>query len=169
MTDTATTASAEPPAQRGGGLRRSLLIGLPLGLLAGGAAFYAAYSGIMASPFEQETSAAPWQEDPQAAEAERPAFLPLDPMIIMLGPSAGGRHLRFRATLEVAPGSGDLVQAQIPRVLDVLNSYLRAVPIAEIESPSSLATLRSQMLRRVQLITGNGAVRDLLISEFVVN
>jgi len=32
-----------------------------------------------------------------------------------------------------------------------------------------LLRLRSQMLRRVQVVTGEGRVRDLLIMEFVLN
>ena len=56
-----------------------------------------------------------------------------------------------------------------PRVLDVLNSYLRVVEIDELSEPTSLLRLRAQMLRRVQIVTGEGRVRDLLITQFVVN
>ncbi len=57
----------------------------------------------------------------------------------------------------------------MPRVLDVLNTYLRAVEVRDLEEPSSLARLRAQMLRRIQVVTGEGRVRDLLISELVLN
>jgi flagellar FliL protein len=57
----------------------------------------------------------------------------------------------------------------MPRVLDVLNSYLRAVEVAELEDPAALVTLRAQMLRRIQLVTGPDRVRDVLITEFVLN
>jgi flagellar FliL protein len=53
--------------------------------------------------------------------------------------------------------------------MDVLNGYLRAVEVAEIEDRSALIRLRAQMLRRVQIVTGEGRVRDLLVTEFVVN
>ena len=56
----------------------------------------------------------------------------------------------------------------MPRVLDVLNTYLRAVEVRDLEEPSSLVKLRAQMLRRVQVVTGEGKVRDLLITEFVL-
>ena len=53
--------------------------------------------------------------------------------------------------------------------MDVLNSYLRAVAVSDLEDPSALVSLRAQMLRRIQLVTGEGRVRDLLIMEFVLS
>jgi flagellar FliL protein len=57
----------------------------------------------------------------------------------------------------------------LPRIMDVLNSYLRAVDVAQIEDPSALIRIRAHMLRRIQIVTGEGRVRDLLITEFVMN
>jgi flagellar FliL protein len=57
----------------------------------------------------------------------------------------------------------------MPRVVDVLNGFLRAVDVTDLEDPAALLRLRAQMLRRVQIVTGEGAVRDLLVMEFVVN
>ena len=68
----------------------------------------------------------------------------------------GGRYLRFSAQLEVAAADVEEVTLLSPRVLDVLNSYLRAVETADIEDPAAMARLRAQMLRRVQLVTGEG-------------
>ena len=61
------------------------------------------------------------------------------------------------------------VEAIKPRIIDVLNGYLRAVRVSDLEDPTVLIKLRSQMLRRVQVVTGPGYVRDLLIMEFVLN
>ena len=147
--------------------KKPLLIGLVLALLLGGGGFYGVYSGmILGAPPAQE----------QVAVHESPinslppiAFVPIDPLIISLGPRAGNRHLRFRAQLEVNPDYQADVEKLLPRVLDVLNSYLRAVDLRDIEDPSALINLRAQMLRRIQLVTGEGRVRDLLIMEFVLN
>ena len=57
----------------------------------------------------------------------------------------------------------------MPRILDVLNTYLRAVEVRDLEEPAALVRLRAQMLRRVQVVTGEGRVRDLLVTEFVMN
>ena len=96
------------------------------------------------------------------------AFVALDPLIVSL-PGAVQRHLRFSAQLEVASSHAKEVELLRPRVMDVLNGYLRAVDIAELEEPTALFRLRAQMLRRVQMVTGEGRVRDLLVIEFVLN
>ena len=57
----------------------------------------------------------------------------------------------------------------LPRIVDVMNGYLRALDAAELENPAALVRLRAQMLRRIQIVTGEGRVRDLLITEFVLN
>ena len=44
----------------------------------------------------------------------------------------------------------------MPRVVDVLNTFLRAVEPRDLEQPSALAPLRAQMLRRIQVVTGEG-------------
>ena len=96
-------------------------------------------------------------------------FLAVDPLVISLGPGGGNSHLRFRAQLEVAPGQEEYVAALMPRVVDVLNSYLRAVELRDLENPSALVRLRAQMLRRVQVVVGDGRVKDLLVMEFVLS
>ena len=89
--------------------------------------------------------------------------------MISLPPGASARHLRFAGQLEVTPEHAAEVSGLMPRVLDVLNTYLRAVEVRDLEEPAALARLRAQMLRRIQVVTGEGRVRDLLIAEFVLN
>ncbi len=147
--------------------KKPMLFGLILALVLGGGGFYAVYSGMILAPAPEEGGMA---EHATPSDSLPPiAFVPLEPLIISLGPRAGSRHLRFRAELEVNPDYQNDVELLLPRVLDVLNSYLRAVDLRDIEDPSALINLRAQMLRRIQLVTGEGRVRDLLIMEFVLN
>ncbi len=139
-----------------------LLIGLVLMLVLGGGTFYAVYSGLL---FGTKNATA---ESKEKAGQAQVSFVALDPMVISLGDS-GTRHLRFSAQLEVQPGREGEAEQLKPRVMDVLNGYLRAVDIAQLEDPSALIRLRAQMLRRIQIVTGEGLVRDLLIIEFVMN
>ncbi len=97
------------------------------------------------------------------------SFVPVTPMVVSLGSNASSRHLRFTAELEVAKAYQPDVILLMPRILDVLNGYLRAVDAAQLEDPTALIRLRAQMLRRVQIVTGEGRVRDLLVTEFVLN
>jgi flagellar FliL protein len=50
----------------------------------------------------------------------------------------------------------------------VLNTYLRAVSEDQLGKPAALERLRAQMLRRIQVVTEQGQVKDLLITEFVL-
>lgn len=139
-----------------------LLLGLVLMLGLGGGAFYVVYSGLLFGPKEVGTAEQRKDMQPQTT------FVALDPMVVSLGES-GARHLRFAAQLEVAPGRAAEAEQLKPRVMDVLNGYLRAVDITQLEDRSALIRLRAQMLRRIQIVTGDGLVRDLLIIEFVMN
>ena len=96
------------------------------------------------------------------------AFVAMEPIAISLKPGSGAKLLRFTGQLEVAPESAAEVAGLMPRVVDVLNTYLRAVEVRDLEEPAALVRLRAQMLRRVQVVTGEGKVRDLLVTEFVL-
>lgn len=141
--------------------RWPLLIGLLLALVGGGAGFFLTYSGRI-PPTDAHDGPAP-------AALPDIAFVALDPIMISLGPASRSRHLRFAAQIEVEARHAAEVEHLRPRILDLLNGYLRAVEPSELEQTASLVRLRAQMLRRLQIITGEGRVRDLLITEFVLN
>jgi len=152
--------------------KKPLVLGLVLALAGGGGGFAAVSTGIIGGA-GADTGAG---ESYDGATGDGPGdgvadvgFVPLDPIVVNLPPGSQSSHLRFAAELEVARGSEAEVAALRPRIVDVLNSYLRAVEIADLTDPGALLRLRSQMLRRVQVVTGEGRVRDLLIMEFVLN
>ena len=145
-----------------------LMLGLVVALALGGGGFFAAYSGMLDSLLGGKEHDGGEKSAP-AGPLPPIAFVEMEPMLISLGEPGATRHLRFRAHFEVMPGQSDAVTAQLPRVMDVLNSYLRAISIAELENPAALIRLRAQMLRRVQLVVGENRVRDLLVTEFVLN
>lgn len=159
MAEAETPQDAAPPKRS----RLPLILGLVLALAMGGGGFYATYSGLIMAP--GGTGAAHDSPGPLPDIA----FVPVDPVVISLGPTARNRHLRMTAQLEVGKPHAAEVAMLLPRILDVLNGYLRAIEIAQIEDPAALVRIRAQLLRRVQMVTGEGRVRDLLITEFVLN
>ena len=104
-----------------------------------------------------------------AAAISEIAFVPIEQRVISLGRASDNRFLRFSAQLEVPKYLASDVTTLMPRIQDVLNGYLRAIRLDDIEEPSSLVRIRAQMLRRVQTVVGDDAVRDLLVTEFVVS
>lgn len=144
-----------------------IILGVVLALALGGGGFYATFSGMILGHDAGHAGAE--AEAEKAAPLPDIAFVPIEPVVISLGPAAKSQHLRFTSQLEVAKGYTAEVTLLLPRILDVLNGYLRAIEVAQLEDPSALVNIRAQMLRRVQIVTGEGRVRDLLITEFVLN
>jgi flagellar FliL protein len=157
-----TEAAEETPKKKS---KLPILIGLVLMLGLGGGGFYAVYSGMLLAPSDHaaETDEVPVDALPDIA------YVPLEPVIVSLDGHEAIRHLRFTAQLEVPSAHVADVTLLQPRVLDVLNTYLRAVDAKQFEDAAALITLRAQILRRIQLVVGEGRVRDVLITEFVIN
>lgn len=140
-----------------------VVLGLVLFLALGGGGFYAIYSGMILGPTHAGKGTAP------VAGLAEVAFVPLDQLTISLGQVSDKSHLQFTAQLEVNADRADAVAGLSPRILDVINGYLRAVDVADLTDPDALVRLRAQLLRRIQMVTGQGCVRDLLVTEFVLN
>ena len=159
MAEPETPLEAEPKRKS----KLPLLIGLVLALLLGGGGFFATYSGMIFGAGDHAEAAQPEIKLPDIA------FVPVEPVMISLGAAAENRRLRMVSQLEVANAHTAEVTLLMPRVLDVINTYLRAVEVRQLEDPAALTLIRSHLLRRIQLVTGEGRVNDLLITEFIVN
>lgn len=152
-----------------------LILGIGLALAGGGGGFYAVYSGHILAPDSAPHAAVAADRAEAHARGGTPtampdiAYVPIEALVISLGDGATGAHLRFRAQLEVARQHRGEVETLLPRVVDVLNSYLRALEASDLADSTALVRLRAQMLRRIQIVTGAERVNDLLIMEFVLN
>ncbi|MCR9127391.1 MAG: flagellar basal body-associated FliL family protein [Rhodobacteraceae bacterium] len=160
-----TDAAASPPEP---GVKRSklpLLLGIFLAMLGGGAGYFSVSSGIVRlgeSPSETAETATPGA----APEVE---YVPIDPMIISLNDNGSILHLRFSAQIEVDARYKADVTRLMPRIVDVLNTYMRALDLDDLRDAQALTRLRVQMLRRIQVVVGEGRIGDLLIMEFVLS
>lgn len=155
MSDAATT-DAEPAPRRS---KMPLILGLVLAIAFGGAGFFVTHSGLLGG--SQEVA------EEQPADLPDIAFVPVEPVTISLPDSQPAAHLRFTAQLEVASPHAAEVSALMPRIVDVLNGYLRAVEPSSLQEAGALVRIRAQLLRRIQIVTGEGRVRDLLVTEFI--
>lgn len=155
----------ETPAKKS---KLPLILGLVLAIAGGGGGFYAVQSGLLLGGESKEAEhAGDSHETPEVADMPDIAFVPVEPLVISLAEQ--GSHLRFRAQLEVRSAYKSEVEQLMPRVVDVLNNYLRALEAEDLAETTTLTRLRAQMLRRIQIVTGGGRVNDLLIMEFVLN
>jgi flagellar FliL protein len=142
-----------------------LILGVVLAVLGSGGGFFAVQAGLVGGSTEEVHEEA----TPVAEDLPELAFVPMETLVINMPEHAQAKHLLFTAQLEVEPAFSEEVTNLMPRIVDVLNGYLRAVRVAELEDPTALIRLRAQMLRRVQVVVGEGRVKDILIMEFVLN
>ena len=144
------------PEKKGG---KAVLISLVLLLVGLAAGFGVVSSGVLSHTSEGVS---------HSEEIPLPdvSYVPIPTLIASL---PDGRHLRFGAQIETAPGSDEAVNFLMPRIQDMMNEYLRTVEVSDIEAPQSLMVIRAHLLRRLQVILGTDAFRDLLVTEFVVD
>lgn len=147
--------------------KKGFFIALILALIAGGAGFFVTFSGLIPLGEENQDHTTE-QEDMVLKAVGNAVYVPLDPLIVNIRSSSKYQLLRFVGQLEVKPEHfSDIVQLK-PRIMDVMNTYLNALEAARFEDPIALIKLRSQILRRLQIITGKNRIEDLLIMEFIL-
>ncbi|MGR3711978.1 MAG: flagellar basal body-associated FliL family protein [Shimia sp.] len=164
MTDT--NVETEKPMKKASKL--PLILGLVLALVGGGGGFFAVYTGMLFGNEPTDTASTESQDTPYDALPDV-GYVALAPFIVSLTSDGTASLLRFSTQLEVPSEHLEEVERVKPRIVDVLNGYLRALSAEDIESPDALVQLRAQMLRRVQIVTGAERVRDLLVMEFVLS
>lgn len=143
-----------------------MLIGALLAVAGGLGGYFASSTGLIFAP--ESTQAKPAEHTSKESYADV-AFVPLEPITVSLPRGSAYNHLLFRAELDVNKAHESEVRTVLPRIVDVLNSYLRAVEVSDIQETASLTRLRAQMLRRAQIVAGPDRINDLLVMEFVLN
>ena len=132
MTDAAETADAVPAGKRKGKL--GLILGLVGALALGGGGFYAVYAGLVdpaALLGRRRRRHGGAAATARRLRARRRHRLRRDGADHDLAAARRrGRHLRFTGQLEVGAGARGRGDGLMPRILDVLNTYLRAVEVA---------------------------------------
>ncbi|WP_316014957.1 flagellar basal body-associated protein FliL [Roseobacter sp. HKCCA0434] len=168
-------ATREPATARKG---RGLMVLGPLALVCGAGSYAFVHLdplGLLpqvavAAPTSLEGEEAAGREIVQAGatRAGIAAFVEVPTIVISLPNPVETRHLRFSATLDVVPEAVEEVRAVVPRVQDILATYLSSISPSRLEQPAAMLTLRSQMMRRIALATGPDAVHGVLVTQFIL-
>lgn len=148
---------------------KAIIISAVSALAMGGAAAGAAY---FLAPADEGCAAGVIAEGDASAggaPARDVIFVNLEPLIVTLGPDAKSRYLKISLSLETTSAHEQSLYDLSPRIRDTLNTYLRAVEEDDLVRPSSMARLRAQMLRRLQLAAPGSDISDILITDFVLS
>lgn len=154
---------------KGGKKKRLVLIagGAVLGLVAIGAGVM--FSGILggeeAPPAEEHAAA---EEQPHAPPAT--VFHPLPDLVISLNaPDRRTAFLKLRLTAEVT-SAADIarLEAMMPRVIDYCQLYLRELRPDDLQGSAGTLRLKEELMRRINAAVAPTEVRDVLLSELLI-
>lgn len=168
------SATASPAEAAGGGKgKRKLLmiVGGVLVLAIGGGWFSGIIPGMLGGHNGPETHAAASETGHDGAQPI-PAHIFMDLPDIVTNLSNGSRRpsfIKLKAKLEVAqPGDLAIVGANMPRVLDLFQGYLREVRPEELRGAAGTYRLREALLSRVNIAAAPAHVLDVLFVELLV-
>lgn len=172
----AAEAEAAPAEAAGGGKgggkkRLLLLIGLPVLLLGGGGAglwFSGVLPGLIGGGGGESAPAA--QAEAAAPAPQPPAFVEMPDIVANL--NAAGRRptfMKLRSRLEVTRAEdAAAVQAAMPRLLDLFQTYLREMRPEELRGSAGTRRLKEELVVRANLAAAPARVMDVLFVEILV-
>lgn len=142
--------------------RKMLVIALGAALaIAGGGGVYWFFIGSKPKP-------------PPEAEKKITSFVDVKDMIIGIQPdrndqSERQRLLKVKISLEVADAKlVPVIQPFMPRVEDILQTYLRELRPADMQGSGGLLFLKEELLRRVNMAVAPGKVEAILFKEIAL-
>lgn len=157
------TAAAGKP----GGRRKLLLLALPAGLAAIGAGLW--FSGLLPG-LTGRGAAAPHAAEGKPAAPQAPVFFDMPEIVANM--NATGRraaYIRLRSKLELArPEDVAVVQAALPRLLDLYATYLREMRPEELRGSAGTQRLREELIARASLAAAPARVTDVLFTEILL-
>jgi flagellar FliL protein len=157
----------------GGTGKRVLLLAVPLVLAGAGLWFTGILPGLLglhrpAAPAPAAGTTPPSGGPPAAA---RPAIY-FDMPDIVANLNAPGRrssYIKLRSKLEIArPEDAALLQAAMPRLLDLFTTYLREMRPEELRGSAGTQRLREELIARASIAAAPARIADVLFTELLL-
>ena len=162
---TASTGADAPPIKPRGKRKLMLIAGVVLLLAGGGGAAW--LTGLLPRLLHRDE---PHSVEAKAAPAPVPVFLDLPDIVANL--NAGPRRTAFiklKAKLELSrPEDQAAIQAAMPRVLDLFQSYLREMRPEELRGTAGTYRLREELVARTNIAAHPAHVLNVLFTELLV-
>jgi flagellar protein FliL len=167
-------AAADAGKAKRGGKKKLVLLAIPALVAALGAGLW--FGGILPPLLGMGKEAKPAGEVRPADQANEPAvakapiFFELPEIIANLN-SSGKRasFVKLHARLEVARNEdAAAVQAAMPRLLDLFQTYLREMRPEELRGSAGTWRLREELIARASLAAAPARVVDVLFTEMLI-
>jgi flagellar FliL protein len=164
-------ADGAAPKKKGG--KKLLLLAIPVVLLAVVAALW--FTGVLPNLLgmtkkTQQAQAAAAQAAAAAKAAAAPTYIDIPEILTNLNvPGRRPSYLKLHVKLEL--GSADdtaPVTAAMPRILDILQTYLRDMRPEELRGSEGTYRLREELLSRAAVAVAPARVTDILFVEMII-
>jgi flagellar FliL protein len=162
----AVEAPAEPP-EKVGGRRKLAMLAIPLGL---GLVLVLAGAGLWFSGVLPRMLGMAQPSDVAGDAAVPPSYIDLPEMVANLN-SGKQRpsYVKLTARIEVPkPGDVAKVKAAMPRLQDLMQTYLREMRPEELHGSAGTYRLREELLVRANAAVAPARVSDILFTEMIV-
>lgn len=137
-------------------------------LAGGGAGLY--FSGILGGGSHEAGEHGEAMVGPDGKPIEKPVFYTLPEFLVNL--NTGGKtasFLKSTVILEVAKASDvTLIEANLPRLLDSCNTYLRELRASDLAGSAGIQRLREELLLRANKALAPVKINDVLFKEIIV-
>ena len=142
--------------------QKKLLLALPILLIAGGAGGW--FSGVIPKILGHEAGGA------HAAATPPLSFFDMPDIVANLNTGARrAAFIKLKTKLELArPEDQPVVQAALPRILDLFQGYLREMRPDELRGTASTYRLREELLARTNLAVAPARITAVLFTEMIV-
>lgn len=110
------------------------------------------------------------KKEAAAAEAAKPVYYELPEFLVNLNSNTNRvSFLKMSVTLELKnTETVALMEANKPRIQDAFNTYLRELRPSDIQGSEGIYRLRTELLARLNSTIEEGAVKDILFGEIIV-
>ena len=136
-----------------------------LAIMGGG--FYVMWTKIVSLIPPEEIAEEGLEEETEMAVIG--AMFPLDTFVVNLADGNGKRYLRATMQLELAPEQAvATLEQRLPQIRDVVLTILPTKQFEEIRTVDGKATLRTEILTKLNELFNGASVANIYFTEFVI-
>lgn len=153
------------------GKKKLVLLLAPLLLLGAGLGGAVAFVPSLRAMIPGMGGSAAKAEKTETAEVAKPFFVEIPEMTVTMPNGGHARQMRIKIALELAktPHEGESAPNVLtPRIYDGLVLYMRTLHDNELDGALSIDKMRGDLQRRLDLLLGEGVLREVLITGLVV-
>ena len=160
-----TDETAEAPAKKAGGKKKLILIAIPVVLLLTGAGLW--FSGILPHVLGMDKHE---EHAEEAAKAVPPSYIDIPEMVANLNSNTHKpSYVKLAARVEVPkPEDAEKVRAALPRLQDMMQTYLREMRPEELRGSAGTYRLREELLVRANAAVAPAKVSDVLFTQMLI-